>query len=678
MMRSLRVLSVVVFVLPFCAWATTNGELRLIPPQEKQFFREIIHPLQQHIPLVHPLDNTDGVAYKVFDSLFNAFSYYGSNQTCVMWDPQTNAFITIKRGALVSRPDNPSPDKSNNIFIVWTTDNGQSWQRVGPVVVGNPSDGYPRYPAIALIRSDVSINTLDNSIFNFYCPLTDGSSWAGMVAGYHINAPGSAPTTVVLRNHIDQSTGYRYTFGTTYSTASITRDAENAFGFALSGLSVSDASAPYRENNNNAIIKTDLSATAVEVFTSEIPPPLRAENFVDPQQANSRTNTEVAFDLDSEDNLYAGVFGLFAAAENTSLLTFGVTKSSDNGKTWSDWNILPTSIIEAYVAANGGDPTQSGFRFSWGWLGDASGNTRVTSAKDFVVTGKDEYSFAAQLVLISGQSIVGVHYVEVYYERGQWGIRKIADASLFETSEQMRFNNGDNYGPSQLGCELQLARTADYNVLLFKTLEARFIVWGGDTLLTTDVVVSVRPKNGSTWEPLRNVTRSRILDRITWIPKVIPSTAENIPLLTVQSAYRGSSDREYYWDNQFLLAAASQDPSPEEILRYRQYVTYSTFNYEDLPEWNPATSVEKQSNNAADIMLLPNPASNDVTFYRSIASMDATIEIVNSLGQVVYRAVIPAGVSYHTFDVTAMAPGVYHCRLLYGPTVKVEPLSIVR
>lgn len=140
--------------------------------------------------------------------------------------------------------------------------------------------------------------------------------------------------------------------------------------------------------------------------------------------------------------------------------------------------MLPQSVIQAYATANGGDPSTSGFRFSWTWLGDAAGNTPVISAKDFVVTGVDSYSFAAQFALLQGQTLVGVHYVEVYYENGQWGIRKIADASVFEANAQMRFNNGDNYGPSQLGCELQLVRSADYNFLLFKTLEARLIIWG--------------------------------------------------------------------------------------------------------------------------------------------------------------------------------------------------------
>lgn len=669
-------------VLPLSGWSAINGEICLRPNSKDDALYRVTPSFYDRLPRSHymPSANVQAVSYTVFDSLFNAFSYYGSNQTCVWWDSQTNAFITIKRGALVSRADNPSTDKSNNIFIVWTTNNGQTWQRMGPVIVGNPVEGLPRYPSIALVRSDVTITTLDNSIYNFYSPVTDGSNWAGMIAGYVPNAIGASATTIKLTDYRDQQTNYSYSFGTTFSTSSITRDPETAFGFMLTGLIPTAASgAPLSENNNIAMVKTDFSPIAVETFAVTIPSSLRSNKFVAPTQPNTRTNSEVGLDIDTENNLYAGVFGSFITPDGGNVpLTFGVTKSTDNGKTWSEANVLPQSVIQSYATANGGDPSTSGFRFSWVWLGDATGNTAVTSAKDFVVTGVDSYSFAAQFALIQGQSLVGVHYVEVYYENGQWGIRKIADASVFEANPQMRFNNGDNYGPSQLGCELQLARSADYNFLLFKTLEARLLVWGGDTLITTDVVVSARPKNGATWEVLRNVTQSLIFDRITWIPKVIPSSAENIPLLTVQAAFRGATNREYYWDNQFLLASATQDPSPEEILRYRQYVTYSTFNYESLPEWNPEVSVGNVAPRLAEVWITPNPASYEVTVYRSMSSSFATFDIFNLSGETVYHATMSSGEAFHTFNAAVLANGVYQCIVRSDKRTVVMPICVVR
>lgn len=682
MMKNSLALIVAAVGLSIPAWAVVEGEIALRPSKNDDIAYRLLPSFYDRLPRMHYTPNAkiQAVSYTVFDSLFNAFSYYGSNQTCVWWDSQTNAFITIKRGALVSRADNPSPDKSNNIFIVWTTDNGQTWQRMGPVIVGNLVEGLPRYPSIALIRSDVTIATLDNSIFNFYCPVTDGSSWVGMIAGYVPNAIGASATTIKLTDYRDQQTNYSYSFGTTYSTSSITRDPETAFGFMLTGLIPTAASgAPLNENNNIGMVTTDFSPTALETFAVTIPSSLRSNKFVAPTQANTRTNSEVGLDVDAENNLYAGVFGSFITPDGGNVpLTFGVTKSTDNGKTWSEANVLPQSVIQAYATANGGDPSTSGFRFSWTWLGDAAGNTPVTSAKDFVVTGVDSYSFAAQFALLQGQSLLGVHYVEVYYENGQWGIRKIADASVFEANAQMRFNNGDNYGPSQLGCELQLVRSADYNFLLFKTLEARLIIWGGDTLITTDVVVSARPKNGTAWEVLRNVTQSLIFDRITWIPKVIPASAENIPLLTVQAAYRGSTDREYYWDNQFLLASATQDPTQEEIIRYRQYVTYSTFNYESLPEWNPETAVGSQVTRSMAISIAPNPANSEVTVYRPDALSRATLDIVNARGEVVYHAMFQRGESFHTFNAANLASGFYQCIVRSEDGTIVSPLCIIR
>lgn len=313
MMKNSLALIVAAVGLSIPAWAVVEGEIALRPSKNDDIAYRLLPSFYDRLPRMHYTPNAkiQAVSYTVFDSLFNAFSYYGSNQTCVWWDSQTNAFITIKRGALVSRADNPSPDKSNNIFIVWTTDNGQTWQRMGPVIVGNLVEGLPRYPSIALIRSDVTITTLDNSIFNFYCPVTDGSSWVGMIAGYVPNAIGASATTIKLTDYRDQQTNYSYSFGTTYSTSSITRDPETAFGFMLTGLIPTAASgAPLNENNNIGMVTTDFSPTALETFAVTIPSSLRSNKFVAPTQANTRTNRDVGLDVDAENNLYAGVLVL--------------------------------------------------------------------------------------------------------------------------------------------------------------------------------------------------------------------------------------------------------------------------------------------------------------------------------------------------------------------------------
>lgn len=159
---------------------------------------------------------------------------------------------------------------------------------------------------------------------------------------------------------------------------------------------------------------------------------------------------------------------------------------------------------------------------------------------------------------------------------------------------------------------------------------------------------------------------------------MIPASAENIPLLTVQAAYRGSTDREYYWDNQFLLASATQDPPQEEIIRYRQYVTYSTFNYESLPEWNPETAVGSQVTRSMAISIAPNPANSEVTVYRPDALSRATLDIVNARGEVVYHAMFQRGESFHTFNAANLASGFYQCIVRSEDGTIVSPLCIIR
>lgn len=670
-MRQILHFFVVLFAgYPSILLAGTNSEARLHPlPQGNDYSIPLSQwdriPRTQYIPGTR----TQQAAYTVIDSLFNAFSYYGSGQTPVLWDPQTRAFVTIKRGALPPTTQG-STDHSNNIFILWTTDQGASWKRLGPVLESGRGVlapmGAPRYPAIALLYGDRMINLLDDAAFAYFSPVTDGTNWIGMAVGLIPTAVGAAPQNTFLDKYYDitpDNQEYLHAYGTTVNTTSFSRSTDSVYGFGFTSLFPSpQGSAPTNQNNNLCVIKVDY--TGLNQFEPIIPASLRSTNFVDPGSTNSRTNNEVALDIDQDRSLYAGVFGRFnVGGVDTSRVTFGVTKSTDNGKTWTALNVMPISVIEAYATANGADPVQSRFAFSWAWNNDA--NTRATAAKDFVVLGSDRYSFAGQLMLVSNNQIQAVHYVEAYYDGNQWGIRKIADASLFETNAQWAFQSGDaTAAPSQLGCELQLSRTDDYSTVVFKTLEAKLVSHSGQDYPTTDVVLTKRNVNGQTWDALRNATQSAILDRITWIPKVLPRDLAAIPLLTVQAASREGTEWDYLWTNQFRLAPSSQDPTPDEVLRYRQYVTYSKINYGNLPEWTSGSSTPDSRSDDL-LVIAPNPANNDVTFGipSTISATGGTIVITDVLGRMAYEGRTIPGQAYHTIDVSRFPCGAYHCRL---------------
>jgi hypothetical protein len=661
-----------------------NGELRLqpigdriLPPVSPRIWQQL--PRMQY--WAGPKIQQAG--YMVIDSLFNAFSYYGSNQTCVLWEPQTRTFITIKRGALP--PSQTTTDHGNNIFILWSTDQGQSWQRLGPVLEGTRGvlapNGAPRYPALAVLYGDAEVSSLEGSAFTYFSPITDGSNWSGLASGYiPIGAAGALPNNLFLDGYDDttpENQQYFHSFGTTVNTTSFSLNSDAVYGFGMTTLFPSPSgSAPSSQNNNIGIIKVDVFG--LDQFMPMIPAPLRSTNFADPQSTTARTNSEVGLDIDQERNLYAGVFGRFATTVNNdpNRTTFGVAKSTDGGVTWSELNIMPTSVIDAYAAANGAVPDSSGFTFSWAWNNTT---TRVTAAKDFVVTGVDRYSFVGQFMLVANGQIIGVHYVEAYYENGQWGIRKIADASLFETLSQWSFDTGSDISPSQLGCELQISRTADYSTLLFKTLEAKIATVNGGDYITTDVVVSRRSIDGNSWDALRNATASDIVDRITWLPKVVPNGLSGVPLLTVQAASREGTEWDYLWTNQFRLAAATQSPTPDEVLRYRQYVTYSTFDYSSLPSWLEGSTVEPDASGRA-LVITPNPATEQVT----IACGDrqtlggGTLTLVNMLGAVVKHVELVPNQAYYTLDVADLPSGVYAAHLRSGATTLTTTVRIVR
>jgi hypothetical protein len=210
--------------------------------------------------------------------------------------------------------------------------------------------------------------------------------------------------------------------------------------------------------------------------------------------------------------------------------------------------------------------------------------------------------------------------VEIYYDGGQWGIRKISNASQFEDVAFWRqflsdgYNGANTQSPSQMGNELQIAATADNSKLLVKFLEAKNItvkVGGQDSVLgTTDVVVAMRDVGSGSWSLVKNATQSNIIDRITWIPKTLPNNLTDIPLITVQAKDQGTNDAERFYWNQLRLATAQSS----EYEDFKQYVTASNFTFANLPNWDGITSpVEDDFTEGLSVQAAPNPVSEVVS-----------------------------------------------------------------
>ncbi len=624
--------------------------------------------------------------YRVIDSLFNAYSFYGGEQQPLCYNPATGLFAIIKRGALP--PENTgNPNNSNSLRLLISTDLGKSWQNNFALYTGG-NNGAPRYPSV-----DISVpeghTDASEAIFGFVAPLTKSSgtgsgaerTWDGSVIGYQANDAGTAAGTEDLTAEVDVN-GSKFWWGTDCTTAAYQApDASKLnFNFAVDLIPSDSASTPSELLNAQALMTKDFMGTGKAAMT--IPNAWSASKFRMVESHSGAWRTHVGFTRDKAGNFYNATFGNFLATEDTLHHTFGVSKSTDHGATWGDFNVMPYSVFLAYANKMGVDTSECFFDWRRS-SNDASAAIRLTSYA-FVAYGNGNFSCFTQFY--SSNTNVPSHLVECYYANGQWGMRKVADISMFENADFYRvFDQDGAGGPSQMGNELQACVTADDNNVILKFLEAKIYAFknednADDTLLTTDVIICTRSASGDTWSTPKNVTQSNILDRTTWVPTIWPADMKNVPIVTVQTAEKGSTIREQLYESQMRMASSNSSSYDA----YKQYVTISNFNVADLPEWDGLTKVgvsDDNKVNSGNLSISPNPASDLVTLSFNSDAQNGTLQVVNELGQVVVSQNIEfvgSGSRFYTMNTNQLASGTYIVRVIAASNVFTKSLNIVR
>ncbi len=592
-------------------------------------FLSIAHSQQWYEPVV-PGETQPSVAlapapisplqlqYAIFDSLVNAYSYFSWRQQPLWYDPDADFLVTIKRGDL----------NGNEIYYRYSGDRGESWvPPIGPIQLS--SSDIPRYPSIAAtILSDGAIS---DTIFVYFFPIVLNNSWGSIQSGM---AVGSVFSTQQV-NGITADNGQTYPIGTS-SKLRILGDGEMAL---IVVQLFPPQGAPTSENNALGAILFDIFNEEVTAF---IPPQWASTVFLDPGNPNSRTSTIVNVDTDAEGNLYFGAFGIFADASVLKPVP-GVSKSTDGGQTWSDFDIFPWDILEEYALEQDAEPDSVFISFA---------------SKDFTVTGVDQYSFIVQCFEVNadkrqrGQAELR-QLLEIAKENGEWKVRRVADISGFV----IRYDDTDF---NQTDSEVQVARTPDGSTIMAKWLD--FIGYiaqddfdgdgnAPDTVFTTDVFVAFRTANSTEWSDPINITQSLLLDRITHIAALLPPDLQNIPLLNVISVPEPNE----------TTPAAQAITAQQQLLR-KQWVTISHFALTptsvDEPEvpgtlLNPELSASIRPDQRLWISVrMPQPAP-------------VTLDLYSLTGQHIARIFDGNVASYRElmYNVQSLPPGAYLLRL---------------
>ncbi len=624
MKRYFQVL-ICVFLLTANYILSSNEQINTTNFIEKSFQRVLIPPDLPDYLLKNNYDLPQSTSFQIFDSIANAYSYFSESQQPFVYIPEIGILVTIKRGYwdIDRYPEYQGNDTKNNLFIRYSTNWGLTW--TNPILVYRVQSAtqyfnwFARYPSVYAFSYEGDI------AFVYTAPCTNGSGWIGFVNGlyYQYNSFQSYSKSFTWKD------GNRYNWGGTDSRIVGGMDGGDPYSIAVGTLMI-EGGLPLSLTSHLGYRKTN----DFDKWTEVIPPQWEANKFKVPVSTEDsvRTSAIAGFKFANDGNLYMAAYANFAN-HPLNRFFFGVSKSTDLGKTWSDFDIAPAELFDSYLQQYG-----------------LSIEVVTWSLPQFVPLGNDDYSFLVNINEDTTRTFRlysdALHQlVEVYKQSGIWGVRKITDLTGYVLAYVAPT------GSNQLGEESQLVQTEDGKYLLAKWVDFVDVVIQ-DTLYknaTTDIFVAVRPIKSNIWTSIKNITNSLDFDRITWVPDKIPSNMTNIPIIKLES-----------------IPIPGQDPT-EARLRQRmldtvpQYVMLGFFDAADI------LSSEERSYTTSDIYNLnvyPNPADGVgyIEFFTE-SPVSLSVDLYDVFGRKImnlFKGNTFSGIQSIPFKTLGLSSGTYY------------------
>ncbi|MCX7880676.1 MAG: T9SS type A sorting domain-containing protein [Ignavibacteria bacterium] len=586
---------------------------------------------------------TQSVNFVILDSIANAFSYFTESQQPFVFIPEINQLITIKRGYWdVERyPDYIGDDTKDNLFILYSTNWGKTWSK--PILVykvatsGSYWNWYARYPSVYAFDYDNEV------AYVFTAPVTNRSGWVGFINGLYYQENSFINYSRVFT----WKDGNRYNWGGTDSRIVAGMDGGEPYAQAVGTIMITGG-LPLTLTSHLGFRRT----TDFDIWKEEIPPQWEASKFKTPVSQTGedslRTSAIAGFKYAIDGNLYMAAYANFAESP-LNRFYFGVSKSTDKGKTWSDFDIAPPDLLNSYLANYGLDISV----VTW-------------QLPQFVPLGNNNYSFVTNLNEDTTRTLRpysdALHQlVEIYKENGVWGVRKVADLSGFILA-YVGVNN-------QMGEETQLSITVDGTTLVCKWVD--FVdVQTPDTIyrrLTNDIFASYRRLGSSLWSVPKNITESLDFDRITWIPDKVPSELNNIPILKLQSIpLPGQSDAEA------RIRQRTLDTVP-------QYLMLGFFN---LDGGTPAPVIGDSNPEILIESVYPNPIfDRGFVHFSSSGNNFLTIELIDIFGrkiETIFSGNVGIGLQGITFSTENIPSGNYLVVATSNGKIFAKPITILK
>lgn len=594
----------------------------------------------------------------VIDGGFTLFNFIDP----FTYDPASNALIL----ALTNYTADNTGTLVGTINIFYSLNNGSTWSSK---TIFNQTGQVPVFPSVGFWNPSNSTN-INNLSFFVYTPfarrdLTGNYPWQGGL--FTISQPSGNESADFL--YPGNNSGYTWWAGRVKAHTT----SDGSFAYVAGMLrQASQGSAQYGQYGY-----TNFSLNDLDFLSQGTPDQWSLNRFRQSTDINSTYNSGILLDVDNNGTVYAAVLNYFKPNDqDANARVPGISKSTDYGQTWSEFEPMPVSAFVDYAQSYGGIAPSNLALISGPYYANA-----------FVVTGVNQYSFFTRfLVWQDENTISAAHIVECFYQDGLWTVRKVSDffgyAQYISDVAPGQNQSKDSLMISFLGQELQASKTADGQYIVLKWLDYvnTYVTFNPpfqlnpeqsiDTLLTNDVFLAYRPVAGYNWSEPLNATDDTLYNKCTFIPNPAPSIS-NLPIVQLNTRRIQYTDpnnpRNSY--PRFIQ---------QMIVDYPQDVVVTSANL-------LVNAVEKEENLNLPFQLMevaPNPVNGFVDLKFTLdRPMNVKFELIDLYGNVVktlYKGAVANGLHSVVLNTENYPIGTYFYRLEAEGKMAVKKLVILR
>lgn len=530
------------------------------------------------------------INYTLVDSMANAYGPGNINVNPIAYDPYSNSVVIVHRGRTVS----------GQILYAYSTNGGTTWgNKVGPLQGGLAGNTNGRYPSIALHNPSKAADK-DSVLVQAVFPLLVGGAFGGMIYSTDPGVGAGSPLASIDSAGVPWSS--QMTSGSAYGSSNFVFVASN-----------------YSDDGHMSVFRTEDGVT----FTKLDPAQMSAAKFYNAQLDDA---SGVVY---QGGNFYVGVYAQFAAAvaPDTGSFTLGISKSTDGGATWSEFDIIPRAALTPAYATN------NGYRRVGNDIAiDANGGYHWLVTEIDTLANPDKWSV--------------YHYYKA--AGGSWTATKIKDIAQHE--------NWAYGGLDQTRTENQLAMSVDGKTIVAKWIEDGRGATYADSLPIADVWTSTW-KSGAGWStPVNRTNTPAVNDQMVHMAQHL-DMAGNAYFFRSQPLNSDGNPA----DNDVRVTGVYFSKDMVVGVRKEQGMVAGSFNLsQNFPNpFNPTTNIQ----------------------FSIPASALTTLKVYNMVGQEVATLVNgqkEAGVYFVDFDASKLASGVYLYKLQSGSYVETKKMVLVK